>query len=122
MSIRNYRISEESSTMGTNQTTNVETYGFIDHHGTEQIYSKEYQLLSCRNLRSSKNTKIPTISLDMNLVDKTHMKTLLLDLKREKKIIKIHRRVRKRYNYLNYPFYKHESNIHSSSLENIQFL
>lgn len=118
MSIRKHRISEESSTMDTNE----EIYGFVDHYATEQIYSTDYQLLSIRRQPRAMRHKVPTISLDMHYVNKDHMKTFLLDLKREKKIIKIHRRVRKKYSYMNYPFYKHDLILHSSSLQNIQFL
>lgn len=119
MSIRKERISNESSTM------NIEEfYSFTDHHASEQIYSYNYSLLTLRRQvrNNRKDNQLPTISLDTQSVHKNNMKDLLIDLKREKKILKIHKKVRNRYNYMHYPFYKHKININNSATPNLQFL
>jgi hypothetical protein len=87
----------------------------------EQMYCKDYNLLTINRQKKNwkffgirgavPNAKIPTISTDLHSVSKNNMKFFVMEKKHEKKVFKIHKSIRKKNNYMNYPFYKQTNKI-----------
>lgn len=107
----NSTFESENSNMATDKYNKVDNI-------YDQIYSKEYNLFTAS--RQKKNwkfnngipkIKIPTISKDLHSVSKDNMKFFVIEPKYEKKIFKIHKSIRKKNSYMNYPFYQQHSKI-----------
>lgn len=69
----------------------------------DQLYSKDYSFLN----RKHKNNTVSHISIDKNGVLKYKMQEVGRIKPCERKVIRIHYSIRKKYNYMNYPFYNH---------------
>jgi hypothetical protein len=67
----------------------------------DQLYSKNYSFLN----RKNKHKTVSHISIDKNGVMEHKMHNIGRIQKCEKKTIKIHSSIRKKYGYINYPFY-----------------
>lgn len=67
----------------------------------DQLYSKNYSFLN----RKNKNKTVSHISIDKHGVLEHKMHAIGSIKKSEKKSIKIHSSIRKKYGYMNYPFY-----------------
>lgn len=67
----------------------------------DQLYSKNYSFLN----RKNKSKSVAHISIDKHGVLEEKMYNIGKIKKSEKKTIKIHTIMRKKYGYMNYPFY-----------------
>jgi hypothetical protein len=86
---------------------------FINRHSAEvftslddELYSKDYNLII--KLRNKDAYKICHISIDKHGVDRNKMHDICKTLSPEHKRMRLYNRVRKKSNYIHYPFYQHK--------------
>lgn len=85
----------------------IKRYNYVSRNNTlesynidDEVYSPDYAYIL--GIRNKKCKKICHIDIDKHGVHQDNMSSLGL---KENKKVKIYKRVRKKYSYMNYPFY-----------------